>query len=215
MAIKKRDIFEELKLSIMQGIFKPRERLMERSLAAQFNTSRTPIREALRRLESLGFLRLIPNQGATVNDFSLEDIEALYQVRIPNEKLAARLTCARITLEEIKKLSAINQQFIQAVQANDFLSMIAKDQEFHLTLIGFCGNPFLIKIAEDLRLRSYQFTFYFWKEKKYSQNSALMHKKILKALRDHDMGQIESLIESHLTRSKDRYLKYLSQIQGA
>ncbi|MBI5601776.1 MAG: GntR family transcriptional regulator [Deltaproteobacteria bacterium] len=214
MPLKKKDIFEELKLAIMQGIFKPRERLMERSLAAQFNTSRTPIREALRKLESLGFLRLIPNQGATVNDFSLEDIEALYQVRIPNEKLAAKLSCARISREEIKKLSAINQQFILAVQANDFLSMIAKDQEFHLTLIGLCGNPFLVKIAEDLRLRSYQFTFYFWKEKKYSQNSALMHKKILKALRNHDMGQIESLIESHLTRSKDRYLKYLSQIQG-
>jgi DNA-binding GntR family transcriptional regulator len=212
MTVKKRNIFEELKLAIMRGTYKPRERLMERSLADQFGTSRTQIREALRKLESIGFVRIIPNQGSTVNDYSLEDIESLYMVRIPNEQLACKLACARITPLEIKKLSETNQQFIQAVKANDFLAMIAKDQAFHITLIEFCGNPVLIKVLQDLRLRSYQFTFFFWKEKKYSKQSILLHKKILKALRAHDAQQIETLIEAHLTSSKNRYLKHLAQV---
>ena len=63
MSELKRDIFEELTLSIMQGMFKPRERLMERTLAAQFGVSRTPIREALHKLERMGMVRIVPNQG--------------------------------------------------------------------------------------------------------------------------------------------------------
>lgn len=109
-AFSQRDIFEELKFSIMQGTFKPRERLIERNLAVQFNVSRTPVREALHKLAAMGIVRIIQNQGASVADYSLEEIESLYFVRLHLERLAGRLACAKITPGEIKTLEGINKE---------------------------------------------------------------------------------------------------------
>ncbi len=156
-----RDIFEELKLSIMQGMFKPRERLMERTLAAQFGVSRTPIREALHKLERMGMVRIVPNQGATVADFSSEDIESLYQVRLPLEQLAGRLACQRISPKEIHTLGILNQELEESVRKNNFQKMVEKDQAFHLALIRFSRNPFPVKAIEDLRFRAYPISYYY------------------------------------------------------
>ncbi len=211
MGLKNRNVFEELKLAIMQGIYRPRERLLESALAAKFGTSRTPIREAFRKLESMGFLRIVPNQGATVNDFSAEDIQLLYLVRIKNEQLAAKLACARITPEEIQKLKDINDEFIEAVRRNNIPAMIEKDQEFHLAINRYCGNPFLAKLIEDLRAFSYQYMFYYWKEKKVTARSVMMHKEILKALSSHDVRQTGALVAAHLSAVKKHYIKHIAQ----
>jgi len=205
-----RDIFEELKLSIMQGMFKPRERLMERKLASQFRVSRTPIREALHKLERMGMVRIIPNQGATVADFSLKDIECLYQVRLPLEQLAGRLACERISNGELQTLTDLNRELEKTVRANDFQRMIETDQAFHLALIQFSRNPFLIKAIEDLRLRSYPISYYYWRSKEYLRASLEDHRKIIQALRKKDGRRMDTLIESQMNNSKGRYLKYIA-----
>jgi DNA-binding GntR family transcriptional regulator len=194
----------------MRGEFRPRERLTERELAAQFHVSRTPIREALHKLQSLGMVRVIPNRGATVTDFSPEDIESLYLVRLKNEQLAARLTCTRITPDQIEQMEGINQELVEAVKANDYPLMILKDQEFHSALIRFCGNPFLVKVVEDLRHQSYPFSYYYWKGEKYTEPSISQHEKILGALRSRNVEILDALMESQLNNAKDRYLKYLA-----
>jgi DNA-binding GntR family transcriptional regulator len=206
-----RNIFEKLKLSIMQGAYKPRERLLERALAAQYGVSRTPIREALHKLETMGMVRIIPNQGATVTDFSLEDIESLFLVRLHLEKLAGRLACTRATAEEMKTLGAINQELKKAMASGDFSKMVEKDQKFHLTLIRFSKNPFLIKAIEDLRVKSYPLSYYYWRSNQYLRSSLAEHNKIVIALRKGDVRFMDTLIEVQLNNSKNRYLKYLAQ----
>lgn len=205
-----RDIFEELTLSIMQGMFKPRERLMERALAAQFGVSRTPIREALHKLERMGMVRIVPNQGATVADFSNEDIESLYQVRLPLEQLAGRLACQRISPKEIQTLETLNQELEEAIRQNNFQKMVEKDQAFHLVLIRFSRNPFLVKTIEDLRFRSYPISYYYWRNEKYLRAALADHRRILTALRTRNGCQMDRLIKAQLHNSKSRYMKYLS-----
>ena len=210
-AAAKRNIFEDLKMSIMQGTFKPRERLIERNLAGQFGVSRTPIREALHKLAAMGMVRIIPNQGAMVADFSLQDIESLYFVRLHLERLAGRLACSKITKEEINTLVTINQGLKRATAWDDFSKMVDKDQEFHLTLIRFSKNPFLIKAIEDLRLKSYPFSYYYWRSNQYLRSSLADHNRMIHALRNRDFRLMDRLIEGQLNNSKSRYLKYLTQ----
>ena len=210
-AAAKRNIFEDLKMSIMQGTFKPRERLIERNLAAQFGVSRTPIREALHKLAAMGMVRIIPNQGAMVADFSLQDIESLYFVRLHLEKLAGRLACSKVTKEEINTLVTLNQGLKKAMAWDDFSKMVEKDQQFHLTLIRFSKNPFLIKAIEDLRLKSYPFSYYYWRSNQYLRSSLADHNRMIHALRNRDFRLMDTLIEGQLNNSKSRYLKYLAQ----
>jgi DNA-binding GntR family transcriptional regulator len=210
-AAAKRNIFEDLKMSIMQGTFKPRERLIERNLAGQFGVSRTPIREALHKLAAMGMVRIIPNQGAMVADFSLQDIESLYFVRLHLERLAGRLACSKITKEEINTLVTINQGLKRAMAWDDFSKMVDKDQQFHLTLIRFSKNPFLIKAIEDLRLKSYPFSYYYWRSNQYLRSSLADHNRMIHALRNRDFRLMDRLIEGQLNNSKSRYLKYLAQ----
>ncbi len=210
-AAAKRNIFEDLKMSIMQGTFKPRERLIERNLAAQFGVSRTPIREALHKLAAMGMVRITPNQGAMVADFSLQDIESLYFVRLHLERLAGRLACSKISKEEINTLVTINQGLKRAMAWDDFSKMVEKDQQFHLTLIRFSKNPFLIKAIEDLRLKSYPFSYYYWRSNQYLRSSLADHNRMIHALRKRDFRLMDRLIEGQLNNSKSRYLKYLAQ----
>ena len=210
-AAAKRNIFEDLKMSIMQGTFKPRERLIERNLAARFAVSRTPIREALHKLAAMGMVRIIPNQGAMVADFSLQDIESLYFVRLHLEKLAGKLACSKVTKEEINTLVTLNQGLKKAMAWDDFSKMVEKDQQFHLTLIRFSKNPFLIKAIEDLRLKSYPFSYYYWRSNQYLRSSLADHNRMIHALRNRDFRLMDTLIEGQLNNSKSRYLKYLAQ----
>jgi len=212
--MEKRNIFEELKLAIMRGVYKPRERLVERELAEHFSVSRTPIREAIRKLESIGMVRISPNQGAKVADFSVEDVNALFAVRIYLEKFAVNLACAGNSdkvKEEIKALSNLNQNLIFAVSSDDFARIVEFDQKFHLVLLGCSRNPYLMHVIEELRLKSYPISYYLWKSKANVQTSLSEHKKMVKALQRRDATELSSIIEKQLNNAKDSYLKYLNQ----
>jgi DNA-binding GntR family transcriptional regulator len=209
--ISQKGIFEKLRMMIMQGTFKPRERLIERNLALQFNVSRTPVREALHKLAAMGMVRIIPHQGASVTDYSLEEIESLYLVRLHLERLAGKLACEKITPGEIKTLEGINEELKRAIASDDFSKMVEKDQHFHLALIRFSKNPFLIKVVEDLRLKSYPISYYYWKGNQYVRSSLSDHNQMIIAFRKRDFRAMDKLIEAQLNNSKDRYLKYLAQ----
>ncbi len=202
----KQTIFDELKLKILQGFFKPRERLLERSLADQFGVSRTPIREALRKLESIGMVKIVRNQGAQVADFSLKDIDDLLLVRINLEKLGAKVAIKSVSSKEIKHLNQLNQQLSHAVSLKDFPKMVEYDQLFHRYLTVMSKNQFLIKAIEDFRAKGYPITYYVWKDLENAQESLTDHKNIIDALRKRDERKLLGLVELQLIKSKKFYL---------
>lgn len=209
----KKNIFEDLKLAIMRGAFNPREHLIERELAERYGVSRTPIREAIRKLESLGMVRIIPNQGARVADFSLQEINALYEVRISLEKLAGKLACVRHSSQALKILVAINHQLIRAISVNDFPKMVDYDQKFHLSLLGFSKNHYLMRFIEDLRLKCYPISYYFWRSKTNLRTSLAGHRNMINALRRRDSEEMNLLTDKLLNDAKNSYLAHLSRTQ--
>jgi DNA-binding GntR family transcriptional regulator len=202
------EIFESLKIDIMRGAYKPREHLVERELAKRYGVSRTPIREAIRKLDVLGLVNIIDNQGATVKDFSRQDIDNLFYVRLILEREAAKLACSYVTAADIEFLANINEKLLRAKSSDDFSLMVENDQDFHLTLCRYSRNPILVKMIEDLRIKSYPVSYFFWKTSRELQKSLSEHREIINALKNRDKAKLRSLITKNLNKSRLRYVKF-------
>ena len=111
-------VFEHLRNSILNGELKPLERLMEVQLAEQLGVSRTPVREAIRKLELEGLVIMVARKGAYVADVSVKDILDVLEVRCVLEGLAASLAAERMTEEELEKLELISYNFKQIGRAH-------------------------------------------------------------------------------------------------
>ena len=107
--------YDSLESAILTGRLKPRERMVEQELAEQLNMSRTPIREALRRLEERGLVRILPRRGAVVSDISQADVENIYAVRSTLEVLASQLAVERIGpegMERVREMEAAHASLL-------------------------------------------------------------------------------------------------------
>ena len=108
-------VFNTLRQAILKGELKPGERLMEIQLAEKLGVSRTPIREAIRKLELEGLVLMIPRRGAEVAKISHKNLQDTLEVRGALEELATDLACQRITDEELQELSAAEDNFQKVV----------------------------------------------------------------------------------------------------
>ena len=124
-------IFNTLREAIIVGELKPGERLMEVQLAEKMGVSRTPVREAIRKLELEGLVEMLPRKGAHVADLSVKDIMDVLEVRATLDGLATKLSASRITDEEIKELRHQLSLFINYVEKDNLQGSIKKDVEFH------------------------------------------------------------------------------------
>ncbi|MBI2843150.1 MAG: GntR family transcriptional regulator [Armatimonadetes bacterium] len=128
---------------ILERLIKPGDALVEGNLASQLGMSRTPVREALRRLEQEGLLNAIPGKGFFVDSLSPADLAEIYDLREVVEGLAARLLARRIMPEQAEKLKEL------AAKADDESATINDEIAFHSAVVEMCGNH---RVAEAVRL---------------------------------------------------------------
>jgi DNA-binding GntR family transcriptional regulator len=206
---KENPISERIVTQIITGKLKPGERLVERDLVSEFGVSRTPIREAIRKLENLGLVQCVPNRGAMVADFSPNDIESLYFVRIQLEHLAAKLSFSNLGPKEIKELQVINSR-IQSSQKKDNLhAIIENDFKFHNVIYQATFNKFLIQVIQALRLKSYIVPFCRWTDPDESKSGVTEHKEIIKALKERKREKFQHFAVHQLIAAKTCYLNNL------
>jgi DNA-binding GntR family transcriptional regulator len=145
-------IYKELRQKIVDRSISPGTKLSENLLSKEWNVSRTPIREVLRRLESEGLVTSYPYRGAVVNTITIEDIDQLYTIRISLEGLAGRLAAPVISgdLQKLKALEKLCREMEALFRKGDIEAYIAKNNEFHSLIWHSCGNKWLIKILGNL-----------------------------------------------------------------
>lgn len=143
-------VYRTLREAIVLGDLPPGERLAEQKLAEALGTSRTPVREALRRLALEGFVVLVPRRGAYVASVSLKDMHDIFELRMALEGLAASLAARRITKEEIAVLDSSVLAFKAAAEASDANQAIGVDSYFHTTIYTASRNRRLIQILGNL-----------------------------------------------------------------
>ena len=146
---------EKIRTRIAEGIWGPGFRLVERDLAEEFEVSRVPVREALRALESEGFIELLPRRGAVVRDLTRSVVADLFDIRQVLEGLAARLVAERADADGLARLAAVVEDGRRAVEAGDHSWAGTANTAFHETLLDLTGNPSLRAVLEPVtgRLR--------------------------------------------------------------
>lgn len=201
-------ILNAMEAAILSGEFKPREHLVEMELIGRYGVSRTIVREALKKLEAKGLVRIIPHRGARVADLSVQEIEEIYFVRMEVEKIAARLAVRNVRSGEIENLRSLAGE-VEGHLRRRTEQMIGKDGEFHRAIYRTCRNQALCDLIDHLKTKAYIVGYNAWSLPRRIEESIREHRKMIGALEAGDAPELENLIVRHLTFSKKSYLEQL------
>lgn len=205
-------IFETLRKAIVSGDIKPGERLMEVSLANQMGVSRTPVREAIRRLEAEGLVTMTPRKGTHVAELSVKDIMDVLEVRTVLDKLATDLAAKRMQPSQLKALENVHKQYIACVEKNNIEGAIKKDIEFHDLIYAASGNPRLVAVAGSLREHVYRFrVIYMSGGDPIAENVLNEHEEILAALKEANNNLASDLAEKHIRNQMETIIKTVTE----
>ena len=199
-------VYEELKLLIVKGKIKPGMRLMEEELAEDMGVSRTPIREAIRKLEKEGLITIEPRRGAYVSQLSRQDMVEILEVRQNVEGFAAELAAKRITEEEKIKLREIAEEYEIAVKEDDMAAMIKADTAFHHIIAEATRNKILIQMVEQLQELVLRFRYLYYDNFKRSEKMTAEHKMIYQAILDGNPDIAKESADVHINRLKELVL---------
>ena len=157
-------VFNTLRKAILKGELKPGERLMEIALAERLGVSRTPVREAMRKLELEGLVVMIPRRGAIVASITEKDLKDVLEVRRTLEIMAAEIACDRITPELLEELAQAGEEFRKLKDSDDYTSLAAADVKFHDIIYAATDNQRLISILNNLREQMYRYRLEYLKD---------------------------------------------------
>ena len=192
-------VFHTLRQAILKGELKPGERLMEIQLANKLGVSRTPIREAIRKLELEGLVLMIPRKGAEVAEITEKNLRDVLEVREALEQLAVQLACEQITKAQIRELKEAADKFRDILTSGNITEIAEADEHFHDLINLATGNQKLIQILNNLREQMYRYRV------EYLKNDAVFPQ----LLEEH-----ESLIRAIEKRQKDRAAEILCRHIG-
>lgn len=205
-------VFEHLRNSILNGELKPLERLMEVQLAEQLGVSRTPVREAIRKLELEGLVIMVARKGAYVADVSIKDILDVLEVRRVLDGLSASLAAERMTDEELEKLELISYNFKRHVENDDIEGMIEKDMQFHDLIIHSTRNPKLIQIAQSLQEQVQRFRITYFSEYSNTKELLMEHQAILEAIANRDAAMAQKVAQKHIDMLEQTIVKIADEV---
>lgn len=200
-------ICEYLRNCILSGELKPGERLMEIHFAKKLGVSRTPFREAIRKLEREGLVTILPRCGAHVKMLSKKDIEEVLEIRGALDALASSLAIRRITPEDVAHLEQLVEKFEQCIQENDVGGQVRCDVEFHEYIYSKCGNQRLIQIYAGLKDQIYRYRVLYLKENSDVTYIAKEHRMILEAIQNKDTDSTKEISELHIENQKKQMLE--------
>jgi len=200
-------IFNTLREAIIVGELKPGERLMEVQLAEKMGVSRTPVREAIRKLELEGLVEMLPRKGARVANLSEKDIMDVLEVRSTLDGLASSLSAMRITDDEIKELKHILAQFITCIEKNNLQGSIKKDVEFHDVIYCSSRNDKLIQISNNLREQVQRYRVIYMKDYSSSKELVKEHTEICDAIARRDPEAAMKFAQIHIKKQEESIIR--------
>lgn len=191
-------VYEELKRRIMTGKITPHTRMMEVDLAEDMGVSRTPVREAIRKLEKEGLVTIEPRKGAYASDISTEDMVNVLTVREELEALAAGIAASRITGEQISRMEHLTDLYAQAIEANDTAAIIDYDEQFHQAIVSVTDNRTLIQFVANLQELVLRFRYLYYEDFSRYRNMPEEHHHIIDALKSGDEKRASEVVREHI-----------------
>lgn len=211
-------VYKNLKANILNGGLEPNTRLIEEKLADEMGTSRTPIREAIQKLEKEGLIRKLPRGGFAVSLITDGDIDEVFGIRGVLEGYAGYLATLRAKEEDILALEEIVRREEECMKSQDMEEIVRLNTEFHDRLYRTAKSERLYNIINDLRDFIYRFRKIIFRFSGMAEISIQDHKDMIKLMRLKKASQVENLIRKHIERGKNlikRKLKKDNSIYGA
>lgn len=200
-------IYESLRQSIFDGELKAGDRLVEKELADKMKVSRTPIREALRKLEAEGLVEHLPRRGVVVKGFSREDVIEIYSIRKALEGLAITYTVRNITDQKIVQLKELIKEMEKLTEEGDIKELFKVNQRFNDILVNSSKMPRLIHLINTYMEYLQRLRIVTMSCKQRRLKALNEHKAILNAVIDRDEERARQLVEEHIEGSMKEYLK--------
>lgn len=190
------EVYETLKKAIITLELAPEQRLYDQELAEQFAVSRTPVREALKRLEDERLVESFPGSYTRVTPLNTKEAEHAFTVVAALHALAARLSCSKLQASDVEKLQRKNEELKQAIQEKDAMRAIEVDEQFHGVFLEAAGNPEISRALQAVipkvqRLEVSQFSAEGGKQ------SVHQHEMIISACQNEEYEKVVQLIENN------------------
>jgi len=199
--------YQALRDAVLSGEMKPGARLNQDELAKRLGVSRAPIRDALNRLEAEGLVKTLSRAGGVVvAETSEQEMVSIYELRALLDSASTRLACERMSEDELQRLSAIVAETERVTLANDLTAIVQAHAQFHYLIYAACGNPELMRVAQNLWDRSYRYRVLALSNTENAQRGLAQHLAILNALQARDLGRAVALAEEH-DQSSIRHLR--------
>lgn len=203
-------VFNTLRQAILTGELKPGERLMEIHLADRLGVSRTPIREAIRKLELEGLVVMIPRKGAQVARITEKNLKDVLEVRRALDMLAVRLACSRMDDEYKKQLREACDEFARVVKNNNTKDITEADVRFHDIINKATGNDRLIQLVNNLAEQMYRYRLEYIKDAAYHNRLVTEHEEIYSAIMDGDEERAAKAVVLHIDNQEETIIKHLN-----
>jgi len=196
-------VFDNLKQAIIRGNITPGEWLVESHIAQMLGISRTPVREAIHKLERERLIERQPRGGFTVLGLNREDIEETFGIRGVLEGYAARLATIKHDPRELVVLEQKVDEFQECLSKKQMDSLPVINTEFHELLYALSKSPRLIHMINGLRDQIYRFREIILKDKTHAGTSHEDHLQMLKFMRKRDVEGVEKLVREHIQRGQE------------
>ncbi len=195
-------VFENLKQAIILGEIAPGQRLVETHIADTLDISRTPVREAIHKLELEGYLQKLPRGGYAVLGMSREDIEETFGIRSVLESYAARLAAIKHKKEELGPLETKAEEYLMCLNRGEMDALPKINTEFHELLYALSRSPKLEKMINNLKDQIYRFRQIILRNKKMAKKSHKDHKLMIESIKKRDADGVEKLVREHILRGQ-------------
>jgi DNA-binding GntR family transcriptional regulator len=205
------NVFDSLKQAIIRGDISSGEWLVESHIAEVLGISRTPVREAIHKLERERLIERQPRGGFTVLGLNRQDIEETFGIRSVLEAYAARLASVKHQPEELKPLEKKIREFQKSLANHQMEDLPQINTEFHDLLYALSKSPRLIHMINGLRDQIYRFRQMILKDSNLAQMSNEDHKLMLQCIRQRDAEAVENLVREHILRGQEVVLQEMDK----
>ena len=201
--------YTEIKRRIIACEFRPGEPLNEAQVAALLGLGRTPVHQALHRLEVEGLVSILPRKGVLVTPLSLNEVLDMIEVRATNEVLCATLACERGHDSDFKAMREIVDRSPELVARRDIPALASLDLKFHTAMSAASRNRVLAELLRGLHEKQARFWFLSLSDPQHLENVYQEHLEIVDALERRDVPAVLEAIREHIDEFRKNIIRTL------
>lgn len=204
-------VYLAIREAILNGEFPPNKRLREIPLSQKLGVSRTPVREAIKKLEEEHLVVIMPKCGARVASFTNKDVTDALDVRLTIEDMAVRLAARNMTDEQIAELKAINKEMESAIKVKDISKISEADNRLHNRICIGADNRVLLKIMYMLEEQVLRYRVEYIKSVKDYNELIYEHNELIKALEAGDEIGAAKIMDLHIMKQKEKICEIIQK----